>query len=95
MEEMNNNEIMETTVDEAADTEMDTYEESGSGKGIALVLAGLAAVGAAGALAYRRIKDKKNGKPRKRKKLMWVEVEDDEAVADADAAVVEEETTEE
>lgn len=95
MEEMNNNEIMETTVDETTDTEMDTYEESGSGKGIAIVLAGLAALGAAGALAYRRIKDKKNGKPRKRKKLMWVEVEDDEAVADADASVVEEETTEE
>ena len=95
MEEMNNNEIMETTVDETTDTEMDTYEESGSGKSVAIVLAGLAALGAAGALAYRRIKDKKNGKPRKRKKLMWVEVEDDEAVADADASVVEEETTEE
>lgn len=91
MSEMN--EVMEINNEETMDTELMEInnEESGSGKGIAIVLAGLAAVGAAGALAYRKIKDKKNGKPRKKRKLMWVEVED-ESVADVDTEVAEENT---
>ena len=53
-------------------------EESESGKvGVGLIVGGIVVAGALGALVYNKIKAKKNSKPKKRKKLMWVEVEDD------------------
>ena len=53
-------------------------EESESGKvGVGLIVGGIVVAGALGALVYNKIKANKNSKPKKRKKLMWVEVEDD------------------
>lgn len=52
-------------------------EESESGKvSVGLIVGGIVVAGALGALVYSKIKAKKNSKPKKRKKLMWVEVED-------------------
>lgn len=74
-------ELMEVENNEV-DSEMDDYEETGSGKAIGLVLAGVAGAAALGVTAYKKLKAKKNdGKPRKKKRLKWVEVEE-EAVED-------------
>ena len=77
-------EMMEVTENEAVESEMDDYtDETGSGKVLGLVLAGLAGAATLGAVAYKKIKSKKEDKkPKKRKKLMWVEVEDEPAEED-------------
>ena len=62
--------------------ELETEESTGSRKGFALGIGILAGVAALGAVAYNKIKSKKEGKPKKRKKLMWVEVEDDDDLND-------------
>ena len=54
------------------------------------ILAGAAAVGAAGILLYRKLRKKKTGKKRK---LMWVEIPDDPD--EEDVVELEEETSEE
>ena len=59
--------------------DLEPEEEAGSGKKVAVGLGIVAAVGAIGALAYRKFKAKKNGgKPRRKKRLRWVEVEDED-----------------
>ena len=79
-EELN---VMEEVNDDINVAEMKPEEASESGKAIGLIIAGVVMVGALGALAYNKIKTKKSDKPRKRKKLMWVEI-DGEDVADAE-----------
>lgn len=72
METINNEEI--NAVDDMDYTEV----EGGSGKVIGLVVAGLGVAATLGVAAYKKIKDKKDEKPKKkRKKLMWVEVDDE------------------
>lgn len=96
--EENKNELMElaeeTTVEDVDYAEV----EGGSGKVIGLVVAGLTGVVALGAVAYKKIKAKKDGEPKKkRKKLMWVEVEDDVEKTEnevAEGEVVEEDSEE-
>jgi hypothetical protein len=89
METIENGEI--DVIDDVDYTEV----EGGSGKVIGLVVAGLTGAAALGAVAYKKIKAKKDGQPKKkRKKLMWVEVEDDieeNDVVDSEAKEVEEE----
>lgn len=79
MENLNENLVIEGTenTDDMAvyDLPAET-EESGSGAGTAVVVGLITGAVAIGALAYKKIKAKKDGKPRKRKKLMWVEVEE-------------------
>ena len=88
-------EMMDVTENEAVESEMDNYtEDPGSGKGLGLVLAGVAGAVAVGAAMYKKLKAKKDDKPRKRKKLMWVEVEDEPAeedIIDGEAKDIEEE----
>ena len=70
-----NNEVMEPMVVE--DDNVEVYENSDSCEkksSLGLILAGAAAVGAVGTLLYRKLR-KKTGKKRK---LMWVEIKDDE-----------------
>lgn len=94
-------ETIETPENEEIDV-IDDYvctEDNGeSGKVIALVVGGLAGAAALGVAAYRKLKSKKDGKPKKkRKKLMWVEVDDDfkkSDVVDVEAEEVDEEETE-
>ena len=78
--------------------DLESEEETGSGKKVAVGLGIVAAVGALGALAYRKFKSKKNGgKPRKKKRLRWVEVDDDDLydVDFTDEEVVDEDSDEE
>lgn len=76
-------EVMETMENEVniIDLEPEDYTESegGSGKVIGLVVAGVAGAAALGVAAYKKLKAKAGDeKPKKkRKKLMWVEVEDE------------------
>ena len=68
-------EVMDLVPSEADDT----MDESGSGKVLGLVLAGLAGAATLGMVAYKKIKSKKEDKkPRKKKRLRWVEVDDEE-----------------
>lgn len=68
-------EVMDLVPSEADDT----MDESGSGKILGLVLAGLAGAATLGVVAYKKIKSKKEDKkPRKKKRLRWVEVDDEE-----------------
>ena len=81
--EDNKMEMMETEEVEVMDLVPseadDTMEESGSGKVLGLVLAGLAGAATLGVVAYKKIKSKKGDKkPRKKKRLKWVEVDDEE-----------------
>ena len=72
-----NNEVMEPMVVE--DNNVEVYENSDSCEkksSLGLILAGAAAVGAVGTLLYRKLR-KKTGK---KKKLMWVEIPDEEVV---------------
>lgn len=72
-------EMMETMENEAVESNTDDYtENSGSGKGIGLLLAGVAGIATVGTVVYKKLKAKKSSdKPRKKKKLMFVEVEDE------------------
>ena len=76
-----NNEVMEPMVVE--DNNVEVYEENSDScekkSSLGLILAGAAAVGAVGTLLYRKLR-KKTGK--KRKKLMWVEIPDEEEVVE-------------
>ena len=74
-----NNEVMEPMVVE--DNNVEVYENSDSCEkksSLGLILAGAAAVGAVGTLLYRKLR-KKTGK---KKKLMWVEIPDEEEVVE-------------
>lgn len=82
--------------------DLEPEEETGSGKKVAVGLGIVAAVGALGALAYRKFKSKKNGgKPRRKKRLRWVEVDDEDFDDDlydedfTDEEVVDEDSDEE
>ena len=81
------NEVMEPMVE---DNNVEIHENSDSceKKSSLGILAGAAAVGAAGILLYRKLRKKKTGK----KKLMWVEIPDDPD--EKDVVELEEETTE-
>lgn len=75
-------EVMETIENEEVSVVNDydyTEDEGGSGKVIGLVVAGVAGAAALGVAAYKKLKAKTGEeKPKKkRKKLMWVEVEDE------------------
>lgn len=92
----NLNEVMENENNgEVYDLEPEDYtvEEGGSGKVIALVVGGLTGAAALGIAAYKKLKSKKEDKPKKkRKKLMWVEVEDGEPeVIDSTAEEIDDE----
>ena len=74
-----NNEVMKPMVVE--DNNVEDYENSDSCEkksSLGLILAGAAAVGAVGTLLYRKLR-KKTGKKRK---LMWVEIPDEEEVVE-------------
>lgn len=73
--ENENTELVETEA-----TEVETYEEESGFKNLALVGAVVAGVTALGVAAFKKFKDKKAGKPRIKKRLKWVEVEDDNVV---------------
>lgn len=73
--ENENTELVETEA-----TEVETYEEGSGFKNLALVGAVVAGVTALGVAAFKKIKDKKTGKPKIKKRLKWVEVEDNDVV---------------
>lgn len=93
-------EVMEANneeFDEVNDIDYEVYE-GGSGKVIALVVGGLAGAAALGVAAYKKLKSKKDDKPKKKvkKRLRWVEVEDeveDNVVADVEAEEIDQEET--
>ena len=92
-------EMMEVTENEAVESEMDNdTEDSGSGMVLGLVLAGVAGMVAGGTAVYKKLKAKTGDKkPRKKKKLMWVDVEDEPAeedIVDGEAKIVDEEEPE-
>ena len=92
-------EMMEVTENEAVESEMDNAtEDSGSGMVLGLVLAGVAGMVAGGTAVYKKLKAKTGDKkPRKKRKLMWVDVEDEPAeedIVDGEAKIVDEEETE-
>lgn len=79
-------------IEEAEVIDIDDYtvEECGNDKGkLALVIGGLTLVGAGAALAIKKIKEKKAGKPKVKRRLRWVEVEDTKADVEAEEAVEE------
>lgn len=95
MSEVMENEVTTTEVSvlepeetslEVIDTQ--TEDECGSGKALGLVLAGIAGVTAVGTVVYKKLKAKKDDKPKKktRKRLRWVEepIEDEEYADDVD-----------
>lgn len=84
VETAENNEVMETENDDFA-----YYEDDNSGKVIALAVAGVAGAAALGVAAFKKLKAKADAKPRKKKhlKVMWVEEEPD-IVADVEATEV-------
>ena len=84
VETAENNEVME-----AENNDFAGYEDEGSGKLIALAVAGVAGVAALGVAAFKKRKTKADAKPRKKKhlKVIWVEEEPD-IVADVEATEV-------
>ena len=87
-----NNEVMEPMVVE--DNNVEVYENSDSCEkksSLGLILAGAAAVGAVGTLLYRKLR-KKTGKKRK---LMWVEIPDEEEVVESEEETEVEDSEEE
>lgn len=92
-------EVMEANNEEFDVVDDIDYEvsEGGSGKVIALVVGGLAGAAALGAAAYKKLKSNKDDKPKKKvkKRLRWVEVEDnvDEDVADVETEEIDQEET--
>ena len=78
--------VMEPMVE---DNNVEVYENSDScekSSCLGLILAGAAAVGAAGTLLYRKLRKKKTGR---KKKLMWVEIPDEEEVVEPEEDEVE------
>lgn len=93
------NEVVETTENNEV-TEFDDfagYEDEGTGKVIALAVAGVAGAAALGVAAFKKLKAKADAKPRKKKhlKVMWVEDEEPDIVADVEATEVTDEKSEE
>lgn len=99
-------EVMKTIENEdprPVESEDNIYEEveGGSGKVIGLAIAGVATVAAVGVGLYKKLKAKNSDKPkRKRHKLAWVEVPDEEVdeesiVADVEAEEVDDTETNE
>ena len=99
------NEVMETTEENmVTETPMETgfddtvESEGGSGKAVALVLGGVGLAIAAGAALVKKHKDKKDGKPKKKRthyKIVKVEEPadddvDEENTVDSEAEVVDE-----
>ena len=88
-EVMENNEVTEMMVGEPSESGISAQtneENETSGKGMRLLLAGVGLAVAGGIAAAKKIKDKKNGKPKKKKghwKLVRVE-EPDETESDDD-----------
>lgn len=84
VETAENNEVMEFENNDFAG-----YEDEGSGKVIALAVAGVAGAAALGVAAFKKRKAKADAKPRKKRrlKIMWVEEEPD-VVADVEATEV-------
>lgn len=80
-----NNEMMEVENDDFAG-----YEDDNSGKVIAWAIAGVAGAAALGVAALKKRKAKADAKPRKKKhlKVMWVEDEEPDVVADVEATEV-------
>lgn len=77
-ENMDDIELIETE-----GTEVETDEEGVGFGGLALIGGVLAGVAALGVHAYKKFKAKKDGKPKVKKRLKWVEVdENDVAVVD-------------
>ena len=69
-EVMENNEVTEMMVGEPAESGISAQtneENETSGKGMRLLLAGVGLAVAGGIAAAKKIKDKKNGKPKKKK----------------------------
>lgn len=85
------NEDENTELIETGTTEVETEDEGGSLLGLGLIGAALAGVTALGVCAYKKFKDKKAGKPRIKKRLKWVEVDESDVV---DVEVDDEETDE-
>lgn len=85
VETTENNEMMEVENDDFAG-----YEDDNSGKVIALAVAGVAGAAALGVAAFKKLKAKADAKPRKKKhlKVMWVEDEEPDVVADVEATEV-------
>lgn len=81
------NENENTGLVETEATEVETYEEESSLKNLALVGAVFAGVTALGVAAFKKFKKKKGDKPRIKKRLKWVEV-DDNKVVDVEAKEV-------
>ena len=79
MEMMENNDVVENF----DDTEVVETERGGNGA----VVIGLAlAAGALGATVVKKIRDKKAAKkPRKKKKLMWVEIDEEPVEPETDS----------
>ena len=61
-------------------TEVETGEEGGSLGAVALIGGALAAVTAAGIWAYKKVKAKKANKPKVKKRLRWVEVDESDMI---------------
>lgn len=81
-----NNEMMEVENDDFAG-----YEDEGTGKVIALAVAGVAGAAALGVAAFKKLKAKADAKPSRKKKhlkVMWVEDEEPDVVADVEATEV-------
>lgn len=85
VETAENNEVMETENDDFA-----YYEDDNSGKVIALAVAGVAGAAALGVAAFKKLKAKTDAKPRKKKhlKVMWVDDVEPDIVADVEATEV-------
>lgn len=85
VETAENNEVMEFENNDFAG-----YEDEGSGKVIALAVAGVAGAAALGVAAFKKRKAKADAKPRKKRRLkvIWVDDEEPDIVADVEATEV-------
>lgn len=76
--ETENTELVEAEVIDLP--EVETCEEGGNFKGLALIGAALAGATALGVHAYKKFKSKRADKPRVKKRLRWVEVDPKDVV---------------
>lgn len=93
-ENLNNETMMELENENFDIINMEPEEENNSGAGVKLVLAGLAGAVAVGTIAYKKIKAKKDKTPKKKRRLRWVEVEDDAFEDSYDDQIIDGEATE-
>lgn len=92
-----NKELMEITEEnEVIDSDYCGVEEGGSGKAIALAAGVVTGVAALGVAVYKKLKAKKEDKPKKpKKRLRWVEVDEEENdVIDVESEEIDEEESE-